>query len=86
MYFAGIPIVLSDKPVVCKLCKCFASIILKDPEERMENSINFFKEYKKRFVDCSDIQNCRFKHWLFNLDCFISMISFQWTLPLWMNQ
>lgn len=55
MYFTGIPIVLSDKPVVCKLCKCFASIILKDPEERMENSINFFKEYKKRFVDCSDI-------------------------------
>lgn len=62
MCFAGIPIVLSDKPVVCKLCKCFASIILKDPEERMENSINFFKEYKKRSVDSSDWM---FKLWLF---------------------
>lgn len=44
----GIPITLTDKPVVCKLCKCFASIILKDAEERSENSINFFNEYKRR--------------------------------------
>ncbi|XP_066154229.1 uncharacterized protein east isoform X2 [Euwallacea fornicatus] len=50
----GIPIVLSDKPVVCKLCRCFASIILKDPEERMENSVNFFKEYKKRLLHFND--------------------------------
>lgn len=44
----GIPITLTDKPVVCKLCKCFASIILKDAEERSENSVNFFNEYKRR--------------------------------------
>ncbi|KAJ8938586.1 hypothetical protein NQ318_013640 [Aromia moschata] len=44
----GIPLMLTDKPVVCKLCKCFASIILKDPEERPENSANFFREYKRR--------------------------------------
>ncbi|XP_048516551.1 uncharacterized protein LOC109533983 isoform X2 [Dendroctonus ponderosae] len=46
----AIPVALSDKPVVCKMCKCFASILLKDPEERMENSISFFKDYKKRLV------------------------------------
>lgn len=44
----GIPIKLSDKPVVCKFCKCFASILLKDTDDRPENSINFFREYKKR--------------------------------------
>lgn len=43
-----IPLKLTDRPVVCKLCKCFASIILKDPEVWPENSLNFFKEYKKR--------------------------------------
>ncbi|KAL1489908.1 hypothetical protein ABEB36_013834 [Hypothenemus hampei] len=51
----GIPIFLTDKPVVCKLCKCFASIILKDPEERMQNSANFFKEYKRRLLHFNDI-------------------------------
>ncbi|CAH1183261.1 unnamed protein product [Ceutorhynchus assimilis] len=51
----GISIVLCNKPVVCKLCKGFASIILKDPEERAENSINFFKEYKKRLLHFNDI-------------------------------
>lgn len=44
----GIPISLTDKPVVCKLCKCFASVILKNDDERTENSINFFNEYKRR--------------------------------------
>ncbi|XP_050302989.1 uncharacterized protein LOC126740870 isoform X2 [Anthonomus grandis grandis] len=51
----GILINLSDKPVVCKLCKCFASIILKDPEERLENCRNFFIEYKKRLLHFNDI-------------------------------
>lgn len=51
----GIPLNLSDKPVVCRLCRCFASIILKDPEERAENSVNFFKEYKKRLLHFNDI-------------------------------
>ncbi|KAJ8912657.1 hypothetical protein NQ315_012733 [Exocentrus adspersus] len=51
----GIPLILTDKPVVCKLCKCFASIILKDPEERPENSIDFFKEYKRRLLHFNDI-------------------------------
>ncbi|KAJ8927160.1 hypothetical protein NQ314_020433 [Rhamnusium bicolor] len=51
----GIPLMLTDKPVVCKLCKCFASIILKDPEERPENSVNFFREYKRRLLHFNDI-------------------------------
>ncbi|XP_076251091.1 enhanced adult sensory threshold isoform X2 [Rhynchophorus ferrugineus] len=51
----GICICLTDKPVVCKLCKCFASIILKDPDERAENSVNFFMEYKKRLLHFNDI-------------------------------
>ncbi|KAJ8984567.1 hypothetical protein NQ317_006029 [Molorchus minor] len=50
-----IPLTLTDKPVVCKLCKCFASIILKDPEERPENSASFFKEYKRRLLHFNDI-------------------------------
>lgn len=44
----GIPVKLSDKPVVCKLCRYFANILFKPPEERPENSTNFFSEYKKR--------------------------------------
>lgn len=44
----GIPIKLMDKPVVCKLCRYFATLVLKDVDERPENTYNFFKEYKKR--------------------------------------
>lgn len=44
----GIPLSLTDKPVVCKLCKYFVAIILKNPDERPENSSTFFVEYKKR--------------------------------------
>lgn len=44
----GIPITLSDKPVVCKLCRYFANILLKAQEERPENSTEFINEYKKR--------------------------------------
>ncbi|KAG5882570.1 hypothetical protein JTB14_011769 [Gonioctena quinquepunctata] len=51
----GIPLTLTDKPVVCKLCKCFASIILKGPEERPETSENFFREYKRRLLHFNDI-------------------------------
>ncbi|XP_057650990.1 uncharacterized protein LOC130890741 isoform X1 [Diorhabda carinulata] len=51
----GIPLKLSDKPVVCKLCKCFASIILKDPTDRLETSVKFFVEYKKRLLHFNDI-------------------------------
>lgn len=46
----GIPIKLNDKPVVCKLCRYFANILLKMPDERPENSTEFIKEYKKRSV------------------------------------
>ncbi|XP_060530364.1 uncharacterized protein LOC132704402 isoform X2 [Cylas formicarius] len=51
----GIPLTLCDKPVVCKLCKCFASVILKDPEERPDNSASFFEDYKKRLLHYNDI-------------------------------
>lgn len=44
----GIPVTLVNRPVVCKLCKDFANILLKDTDERSENESNFFKEYKKR--------------------------------------
>lgn len=44
----GIPVKLVDKPVVCKLCRYFATLILKEPSERPENAHHFFKEYKKR--------------------------------------
>lgn len=43
-----IPLRLGDKPVVCKLCRCFATVILKNPEDRPETSTTFFLEYKKR--------------------------------------
>lgn len=46
----GIPVQLADKAVVCKLCRCFATLILKEPTERTENANNFIKEYKKRYV------------------------------------
>lgn len=46
----GIPVKLVDKPVVCKLCRDFATLILKETSERPENTNNFFKEYKKRYV------------------------------------
>ncbi|CAH0560024.1 unnamed protein product [Brassicogethes aeneus] len=52
----GIPLSLCEKPVVCKLCKCFAAVILKEPDDRPENSMNFFKEYKKRLLHFNDIE------------------------------
>jgi hypothetical protein len=51
----GIPLTLTDKPVVCKLCKYFAAIILKPPDDRPENSSTFFAEYKKRLLHFNDI-------------------------------
>ncbi|XP_044749946.1 uncharacterized protein LOC123310514 isoform X2 [Coccinella septempunctata] len=50
-----IPLKLGDKPVVCKLCRCFATVILKNPEDRPENSTNFFLEYKKRLLHFNNI-------------------------------
>ncbi|RZC37265.1 uncharacterized protein BDFB_004147 [Asbolus verrucosus] len=51
----GIPLTLTDKPVVCKLCKYFAAIILKSLDDRPENSSTFFLEYKKRLLHFNDI-------------------------------
>ncbi|XP_063911022.1 uncharacterized protein East isoform X2 [Zophobas morio] len=51
----GVPLSLTDKPVVCKLCKYFAAIILKPLEDRPENSSTFFREYKKRLLHFNDI-------------------------------
>ncbi|XP_045480002.1 uncharacterized protein LOC123684682 isoform X2 [Harmonia axyridis] len=50
-----IPLKLSEKPVVCKLCRCFATVILKNPEDRPENSMHFFEEYKKRLLHFNNI-------------------------------
>lgn len=47
----GVPVTLTDKPVVCKFCRYFATLLLKDPSERPENTSNFFKGYRKRLVD-----------------------------------
>lgn len=47
----GIPVTLNDKPVVCKLCRYFASLLLKPPPlESQSNTAEFFRQYKKRFV------------------------------------
>ncbi|KAK9875713.1 hypothetical protein WA026_009510 [Henosepilachna vigintioctopunctata] len=50
-----IPMKLSDKPVVCKLCKCFATILLRNSEEKPDNFEDFFVEYKKRLLHFNNI-------------------------------
>ncbi|KAL3265948.1 hypothetical protein HHI36_010136 [Cryptolaemus montrouzieri] len=50
-----IPLKLADKPVVCKLCKCFATVILKNADDRPENYLHFFVEYKKRLLHFNNI-------------------------------
>ncbi|KAK5643704.1 hypothetical protein RI129_007549 [Pyrocoelia pectoralis] len=52
----GIPVKLIDRPVVCKLCRYFASLVMKPSEERSENTIEFFKEYKKRLLSVYDVE------------------------------
>lgn len=42
----GIPVKLGDKPIVCKLCRYFASIAPKNQEDQSETE--FVNEYKKR--------------------------------------
>lgn len=50
----GIPVTLNDKPVVCKLCRYFASLLLKPPpSESQSNTAEFFRSYKKRLVTIS---------------------------------
>lgn len=44
----GIPVKLTDKPVVCKLCRYFATLLMKDSNDIKSNTANFFKQYKKR--------------------------------------
>ncbi|XP_018321694.1 uncharacterized protein LOC108734572 [Agrilus planipennis] len=52
----GVPIKLSDKPIVCKLCRYFATLILKPTDDRPENSIDFFKDYKRRLLHFNDLE------------------------------
>lgn len=52
----GIPVKLNDKPVVCKLCRYFAGLALKDPSDLSENGMHFFREYKKRLLHFHDVQ------------------------------
>ncbi|KAK4887113.1 hypothetical protein RN001_003384 [Aquatica leii] len=51
----GIPVKLIDKPVVCKLCRYFSSLVMKPIEERPENTSEFFKEYKTRLLNIYDV-------------------------------
>ncbi|CAG9822994.1 unnamed protein product [Phaedon cochleariae] len=51
----GVPLALNDRPVVCKLCKCFAAVALKEKAERPESSESFFREYKKRLLHFNHI-------------------------------
>lgn len=44
----GIPLTLTNKPIICKLCKCFISVLLKETADRSESTVNFIEEYKKR--------------------------------------
>lgn len=43
-----IPVTLTDRPVVCKLCRYFSNLVLKDSGDIEENASHFFREYKKR--------------------------------------
>lgn len=43
-----IPVKLEDKPIVCKFCRIFASIILKLEEERVGVENEFFTKYRKK--------------------------------------
>ncbi|KAF5302879.1 hypothetical protein FQA39_LY02059 [Lamprigera yunnana] len=52
----GIPVKLIDKPVVCKLCRYFTSLVMKPIEERHENTAEFFKEYKNRLLNVYDVE------------------------------
>lgn len=44
----GIPVKFNDKPVICKFCKYFATLMLTNEDERPENSAVFYKDYTKR--------------------------------------
>ncbi|XP_017787341.1 PREDICTED: uncharacterized protein LOC108570030 isoform X2 [Nicrophorus vespilloides] len=51
----GIPVNLNDR-LVCKLCRYFATLILKAEDERPENSQNFYTEYKRRLLHFHNIE------------------------------
>lgn len=45
----GIPVTLTDKPIVCKLCRYFSSLLLKPPlADRQSQTAEFFKQYRKK--------------------------------------
>lgn len=45
----GIPVTLADKPLVCKLCRYFSSLLLKPPPlDSQSNTAEFFRQYKQR--------------------------------------
>ncbi|GLV35255.1 enhanced adult sensory threshold [Carabus blaptoides fortunei] len=52
----GIPVKLTDKPVVCKLCRYFSTLLLKPAGEIKGNPASFFKEYKKRLLHFHDVE------------------------------
>lgn len=53
----GIPVKLcKDRPVVCKLCKYFATLILKSIEDKNETTLTFEREYRKRLLHFHDVQ------------------------------
>ncbi|XP_023706258.1 uncharacterized protein LOC111863791 isoform X2 [Cryptotermes secundus] len=54
----GIPVCLSDKLFVCKLCRYFSSVRLKykDPSQLAGNHKLFFQGYRKRLLHFHDIE------------------------------
>ncbi|KAI4462832.1 serine/arginine repetitive matrix 2 [Holotrichia oblita] len=53
----GIPVKFGDKPVICKFCKYFATLLLTSEDERPENSSDFYKEYTKRLLHYHDVEH-----------------------------
>ncbi|KAF2881331.1 hypothetical protein ILUMI_24847 [Ignelater luminosus] len=51
-----IPVKLEDKPIVCKFCRIFSSIVLKSEEERVGIENEFFTKYRKKLLHFHDIE------------------------------
>ncbi|XP_022905628.1 uncharacterized protein [Onthophagus taurus] len=50
----NIPVKLEDKPVVCKLCKYYATLTLSNEED--PSTEKFFKEYTRRLLHFHDVE------------------------------
>lgn len=43
----GLPVVFEDKPVVCKLCRYYCTLLLR-PSKSLMNKQSFLKTHRKR--------------------------------------